>query len=63
MNESCKTCAFFEPEAHDNNTEGTCHRYAPRPTDAYMRARSEIAAAWPIVMGTKWCGEWKSVGQ
>jgi hypothetical protein len=39
----------------DSANEGTCNRYAPKPSQA---TQGEAWAEWPLVMPSDWCGEW-----
>jgi hypothetical protein len=42
----------------DNEGLFTCHRYAPRPVPDEERAR--VFLAWPAVVDSDWCGEYKA---
>lgn len=46
---SCRFSVMVGPE------QGTCNRYAPRPSHA---TQGEVWAEWPLVMPHDWCGEW-----
>lgn len=62
----CKTCKFYVP-LPDWDGVGTCHRNSPSPYVAGLvnpdsPYDTESAAAWPIVKGTDWSGEWIAAG-
>jgi hypothetical protein len=49
---NCANCRFSKMASPE---QGTCNRYAPRPSHA---TQGEVWAEWPLVMPHDWCGEW-----
>ena len=49
---SCANCRY---SVMANAEQGTCNRYAPRPSHA---TQGKVWAEWPLVMPHDWCGEW-----
>ena len=49
---NCASCRFSVMVSAE---QGTCNRYAPRPSQA---TQGEVWAEWPLVMPHDWCGEW-----
>jgi len=45
----CANCRFY---VEQDDRQGTCNRYAPKP------AHYEAWAEWPWVLPHNWCGEW-----
>ena len=57
--EYCCGCHFARAvSGADNEGLFTCHRYAPRPVPDEERAR--VFLAWPAVVDSDWCGEYKA---
>ena len=49
--ERCDCCRWWEAI---NLPIGTCHRHAPRPSEAHP-------THWPRTMADEWCGEFELV--
>lgn len=60
MEESCKTCRFYQPHKKGNGADlevGFCRRYAPRHVSGVGTGYEEIL--WPTVTEDDWCGEYE----
>ena len=58
----CWSCRFWQENSRDSY-EGTCHRYAPRPTMNPRLNKDGSALVemplWPSMPADEWCGEWR----
>jgi hypothetical protein len=52
--ESCSNCRFFD--AGPKKPESRCKRNPPTP----ILENGKIVSAFPPVLETGWCGEWKA---
>jgi hypothetical protein len=59
--QQCCTCRwgwdFDDEDPERNDTRGTCHRHAPRPTEQIAHTFLS-STTWPVVQMSDGCGEW-----
>lgn len=60
----CENCRFWVPN-DDTNTDGTCHRHAPRVVAGtwgiYLVFLKATSTEWPDTVADEWCGEHEPV--